>query len=117
MNSPTLLSPALENFLSLTSAREQTIAGNMANVDTPGYQTRDVNFRQSLMTASFTGDDAQLMPVVNKVQGLMERPDGNNVDMDRESTLLAQTQLQYQLGAQLIKSNFHQLMAAINGGQ
>src|SRR5580698_7249018 len=115
MASP-LIPSALERFLNVTSDREQTIAGNMANVDTPGYRNRDVNFKQAMNMASFEGDSAQLTPTVSKVQGLLERPDGNNVDLDRESLLLAQTQLQYQLGVQLVKSNFHQLLSAINGG-
>jgi flagellar basal-body rod protein FlgB len=46
----------------------------------------------------------------------MERPDGNNVNLDREGLLMAQTQLQYELGIQLIKSDFHQTLSAINGG-
>ena len=111
-----LIPSSLERFLELTTDREQTIAGNMANVDTPGYHTRDVNFKQTLLSASSTGDEAELTPVVSRVHGLLERPDGNNVDLDRESMLLAQAQLQYQLGAQLVKSNFHQLLSAINGG-
>jgi flagellar basal-body rod protein FlgB len=111
-----LLPPSLENFLQLTSAREQVVSGNMANVDTPGYRTRDINFHQTLMTASGTDGEMQLTPVVSKVGGLLERPDGNNVDLDRESMLLAQSQLQYQMGIQLVKSNFHELLSAINGG-
>ncbi len=116
MSNGPLLPPNLERFLQLTSDREQTIAGNMANVDTPGYHTRDINFRQTMLNASAANDDVQLTPVVSRVQGLLERPDGNNVDLDRESLLLAQSQLQFQLGTQLIKSNFHQLLSAINGG-
>jgi flagellar basal-body rod protein FlgB len=50
------------------------------------------------------------------VEGLPERPDGNNVNVDRESMLLAQTQLQYQMGVQLIKSEFHRLLTAIKDG-
>jgi flagellar basal-body rod protein FlgB len=102
--------------MTLTSAREQTIASNLANVDTPGYRTRDVNFKQTLMSASDADGEVQFTPVVSKVPGLLERPDGNNVDLDRESMLLAQAQMQYQLGSQLVKSNFHQLLSAINGG-
>ena len=34
----------LENYLKLASSREQSISANMANVDTPGYRTRDINF-------------------------------------------------------------------------
>ena len=116
MASSPFLPSNLERFLTITSDREQTIAGNMANVDTPGYRTRDVNFKQAMNMASFEGNGPELTPAVNTVQGLLERPDGNNVDLDRESLLLAQTQLQYQMGVQLVKLNFHELLTAINGG-
>jgi flagellar basal-body rod protein FlgB len=106
----------LERFLEVTTDREQTIAANMANVDTPGYHTKDVNFKQALMQASDSDSGMQLSPVVSEVKGLLERPDGNNVNLDRESLLLAQSQLQYQMGTQLVKSQFHQLLSAINGG-
>jgi flagellar basal-body rod protein FlgB len=109
------LPSSLERFLEVTTDREQTIAANMANVDTPGYHTKDVNFKQALMQAGDNGG-VQLTPVVNEVSGLLERPDGNNVNLDRESMLLAQSQLQYQMGTQLVKSQFHQLLSAINGG-
>jgi len=111
-----LIPSSLERFLEVTTDREQTISANMANVDTPGYHTRDINFRQALAQADDSFGGAQLTPVVSEVGGLLERPDGNNVNLDRESTLLAQTQLQYQLGTQLVKSQFHQLLSAINGG-
>ena len=116
MTTSSLLPSQLESFLQLTSQREQTIAGNMANVDTPGYRTKDVNFKQTLLSATENDGEMQMTPVVSNVNGLLERPDGNNVDLDRESMLLAQSQLQYQMGVQLVKSNFHQLMSAINGG-
>jgi len=109
------LPSSLERFLEVTTDREQTIAANMANVDTPGYRTKDINFKQALMQASDT-DGMQLTPVVSEVSGLLERPDGNNVNLDRESMLLAQSQLQFQMGTQLVKSQFHQLLSAINGG-
>lgn len=109
------LPSSLERFLEVTTDREQTIAGNMANVDTPGYKTKDINFKQALAQAS-DSSGFQLSPVVNEVSGLLERPDGNNVNLDRESTLLAQTQLQFQMGTQMVKSQFHQLLSAINGG-
>ena len=110
---------SMERFLELATDREQTIASNMANVDTPGYRTKDLNFQREMVRASNveeTGSDFELTPVVSQVHGLLERPDGNNVNLDRESLLLAQSQLQYQVGVQLVKSNFHQLLSAINGG-
>jgi len=69
-----------------------------------------------MMQASGGGQDFTMTPVVSEVSGLMERPDGNNVDLDREGLLLAKAQLQYQLGTQLVKSQFHELLSAINGG-
>ena len=116
MPSTNLLAGNLERFLEVTSDREQTIAANMANVDTPGYHTKDVNFKQALAQVSDGDSGWQLSPTVQNVHGLLERPDGNNVNLDRESLLLAQSQLQYQMGVQLVKSNFHQLLSAINGG-
>jgi flagellar basal-body rod protein FlgB len=121
--SPPLLS-TLENYLKLTTSRELAISANMANVDTPGYHTRDINFEGELNKAigrSLSGTEAgsegvQLNPVVQEVPGLMERPDGNNVSLDREGLLLSETQLQYQMGIQLIKHHFHGLLSAISGG-
>ena len=106
----------LERFVSLASDREQTIAANMANVDTPGYHTKDLNFKQELTRAQLSDTSMQTGPSVTEVPGLLERPDGNNVNMDRESLLLSQTQLQYQMGIQLVKSQFHEILSAINGG-
>jgi flagellar basal-body rod protein FlgB len=113
----------LETFLQLTSLREKAIASNMANVDTPGYRARDINF-ESEMTRAMNevpmkladGSEVQLHPVIRQVQGLMERPDGNDVNLDREGLLMAETQLQYSLGIQLMKRHFHQMLSAINGG-
>jgi flagellar basal-body rod protein FlgB len=52
-------------------------------------------------------------PASMEVDGLPERPDGNNVNIDRESMLLSETQLQYQMGVELVKSEFHTLLSAI----
>ncbi len=116
MPSSPLLPTSLERFLEVTGDREQLISSNMANVDTPGYRTKDIDFRQALSQVSDIDGQGQLTPAVSKVHGLLERPDGNNVDLDRESLLLARTQLQYSMGTQLIKAKFHELLSAINGG-
>jgi flagellar basal-body rod protein FlgB len=114
----------VESYLKLATSREQVISANMANIDTPGYHTRDIDFQHELSRALSaplltTGDSsgtAQFLPVTRQVSGLMERPDGNNVNLDREGLLLAETQLQYELGIQLIKNKLHQQLNAINGG-
>jgi flagellar basal-body rod protein FlgB len=124
MTPGTSLLSTLENYLKLTTTREQAISANMANVDTPGYRTLDIDFEGELKKAmngpaSLSEDGvvtAQMNPVVREVQGLMERPDGNNVNLDREGLLMAETQLQYQIGVQLVKHQFHQILSAISGG-
>jgi flagellar basal-body rod protein FlgB len=113
----------LENYLKLASSREQSISANMANIDTPGYRTRDINFESEFNKVMSAGlhqsedgaEAVQMSPVVHEVQGLMERPDGNNVNLEHEGLMLARTQLQYQLAIQLIQNHFHQQLSAING--
>lgn len=116
MMTTTPLIPLLQGYLKVTSDRQQLVASNVANVDTPGYQTQDINFQAAMQMAMGTGSGAHLGTVSVDVQGLPERPDGNNVNIDRESMLLSETQLQYQMGVQLIKDEFHRLLVAIKDG-
>ena len=103
----------LESYLDVASTRQSLIAGNMANIDTPGYQTKDLNFSQAMQDA-----EAGLAPgdAAHTVTGLVARPDGNNVNIDRESFLMAQTQLQFSTGVALLREEFRRLDMAINGG-
>jgi flagellar basal-body rod protein FlgB len=121
----TSMTDALGRFLDVDVARYKLIAVNLANIDTPGYHTRDLDFRSELRraaTAEASGiDDAQLAsfstnPVPHTVRGLMERPDGNNVSVERESLLLAEAQMKFNLGVQLLKDQFHTISLAINSG-
>ena len=59
---------------------------------------------------------ASYAPVARPVRGLLERPDGNNVSLERESLLLAETQMKFNLGVQLLKDQFHEISQAINSG-
>ena len=106
----------LQGYLKVTTDRQQLVASNMANVDTPGYHTQDINFQVEMQRAMDEKSNVSMVPVSQEVEGLPERPDGNNVNVDRESLLLAQTQLQYQMGVQLIKAEFHRLLTAIKDG-
>jgi flagellar basal-body rod protein FlgB len=103
----------LQGYLQVTSERQQVVTSNIANIDTPGYHTRDVNFQSAMQQVVNEGSNMQLEPASTEVEGLTERPDGNNVNIDRESMLLSQSQLQYQMGVQLIKAEFHRLLTAI----
>ena len=105
----------LERYLDLASERHQLIVNNMANIDTPGYRTRDMDFRRELQRAMVEGVPPAA-PVLRQVSGLAERPDGNNVSLDRESLLLSEAQIQFRIGVQLIRREFSRLLTAINGG-
>jgi len=105
----------LEKFLDVTSQRHKLVVGNMANVDTPGYQTKDIDFRGEFQRAVAAGPTS-FTPAVRSVQGLLERPDGNNVSLDREGLLLAETQMQFGLGVQLLRHEFQNLIYAITEG-
>ena len=106
----------VESFLGLVSARHQLITANMANIDTPGYHSQDNDFHAELRRAMSSNDTA-MAPVSHSVQGLLQRPDGNDVSLDREGLLLAETQMQYQIGVQVVRSEFHRLLSAINEGK
>ena len=118
MNDPVIAS--LSRFLDISVFRSGLILSNMANIDTPGYHTRDVNFRQELESASGNGDGdlemASFSPAAHSVQGLIERPDGNNVNLERESMLLADTQLRFNTCVQLLRDRFRMLSSAIHEG-
>ena len=116
--SSTPLLQMVEGFLGVVSSRHKLITANLANIDTPGYRTQDIDFRSQLQQAMNTDTgSATLTPVAHSVPGLLQRPDGNDVNLDRESLLLAETQMQYQLGVQVVRSEFHRLLAAINEGK
>ncbi|HLW89238.1 MAG TPA: flagellar basal body rod protein FlgB [Terriglobales bacterium] len=115
---------ALTRFLDVNVARSKLIMANLANIDTPGYRTRDLNFHAEMNRASFEASEAEsgelsyaaYAPVAHPVRGLVERPDGNNVSVEREGLLLAETQMKFNLGVQLLKDEFHTISQAINSG-
>lgn len=108
------LLPMLQGYLKVVDQRQQLVAANMANADTPGYHTRDVNFQEAMQQVMDAGGGAALEPATRELSGLPERPDGNNVNIDREGLLMSEMQLQYQMGVQIIKEQFHELLTAIN---
>jgi len=113
----TALTGKLERVLDVATARQRIIAGNMANVDTPRYRTRDIDFQEELRRAEMSASSDPAEPAAKEVQGLLERPDGNNVDMDREGMALAETQLEFRAGIDMLRSEFKKLSMAINDGR
>jgi flagellar basal-body rod protein FlgB len=103
---------ALSHYLSLQTQQMKLTAANMANVDTPGYRTVGMDFQGEFADALRKPDTAHEAKTFD-VPGLMTRPDGNNVSIDRESMTMASTQLQFRVGVELLKGEYTQMMDAI----
>ena len=105
----------IERFLDLAAFRQRLVAANLANVDTPRYHTRDVAFQAELRRAMQWPD--AITPAVRQVRGLVARPDGNDVSVERETLMLAETQLQFRMGVQMLRAEFRRMLLAINEGK
>jgi len=113
-------SPAMrrvEHYLDIVAFRHELISSNLANIDTPGYRTQDVDFGSEMRRAEQRLEEAPVSPHVREVKGLIERPDGNNVSLERETLALAQVQLQYRAGVELLRNEIHMVQTAINEGK
>jgi flagellar basal-body rod protein FlgB len=79
----------LGHALDLTAQRQGLVTENIANIDTPGYHTRDLDFHAELERALMIEPDnaTGTTPFVREVPGLIERPDGNNVNIDLTQAL------------------------------
>jgi flagellar basal-body rod protein FlgB len=100
-----------ERYMSLLSVRQKLVASNIANVDTPGYKTKDIDFHTEL-ASQFD----QLEPQAIEVSGLKTKNDGNNVDMDREARLLAENALRFAVASNLARFELQTLRTAIEEG-
>ena len=110
--SPAIGGLDLGAYLTYLARRQEVVASNIANADTPGYKTRDVE-----MPGDFSSVFAQLTPVATETGGLATRNDGNNVSIDRESRLLAENDIRFNLTTQLVRSRFKELRSAIEEGR
>jgi flagellar basal-body rod protein FlgB len=102
----------LGNFLTYLSRRQEVVASNIANADTPGYLARDVEMPGNFSSAFFDASNA-----VVEVPGLVSRNDGNNVSVDREARLLADNSLKFNLATQMIRSELKSIRSAIEEGR
>jgi flagellar basal-body rod protein FlgB len=107
----------LDRYLTLVSQRQKLVASNIANADTPGYQTRDFDFESQLRAALQSPEGATPQaPTALPVSGLRVKNDGNNVDLDREARLLAENALRFNIATNLLRSELKDLHTAIQGG-
>ena len=116
MEITTRLSDEIGRYLDLASDEAKLTAANMANVDTPGYRAVGMNFEAEMRGAlTDLAADKPAHPVrVTAVDGLVARPDGNDVSMDHESLNLAEAQLRFKTGVALLRQEYQRVMDAIH---
>ena len=116
--------PEFQRYMDLANLELKLTAQNMANVDTPGYRAVGFDFEAEMkrslaeLTEQKAPGDADRNSAtsgvsVAEVTGLLERPDGNNVSMDREGLNLAEAQLRFTVGEKLVKDDLTGIQNAI----
>jgi len=120
----------MDRTMALATRRQALIASNLANIDTPGYKTRDFDFEKALR-AELGAGQGQSMPMLRTHPGHLggtgsggsavappepptwERNDGNDVNLDRQTMLLARTQSAYQAAASFAQVEIRKVKQAI----
>jgi len=129
--------PALERVLSFTQARHRMLTENIANIDTPGYRTRQLDteaFRAEMRRAIDTrrspdeslrlrstrelkwSDCGRLdaMPALEPPERALSY-DGTNARVERQMSMLAENGLAHQMAAEILRKNYDNLMSAVRG--
>jgi flagellar basal-body rod protein FlgB len=101
-----------ERYMTLLSERQKLVASNIANADTPGYHTQDIDFR-----TEFENAEAGESPAVIEPQGLAVKADGNNVNLDREARLLSENALRFSIASNFARAELSSLRTAIQEGK
>ncbi|MGD0939177.1 MAG: flagellar basal body protein [Terracidiphilus sp.] len=116
MQVETQLGDQLARYLDLATSQIKLTAANMANIDTPGYKAVGMDFAAEMREAmAGVEQGAPATPVRATLEdGLIARPDGNNVSMDREGLNLAEAQLRFKTGVTLLRQENQRVLDAIH---
>jgi flagellar basal-body rod protein FlgB len=96
------------------TARQTALADNLANVDTPGYVRKDVDFHDALRTAMAAGTDTTGLSFAPQADASAPvRVDGNSVDVDAENSSLSQNALEYDALARVSATRIDILKSAM----
>ena len=121
-----------QNALNVRAFRQQLLAANIANADTPGYKARDIDFAAALRAATdgrpgsaaalrATSDrhlagasgDAPAAVLYRSVQ--QPSADGNTVDMDMERNRFAENAVHYEANLAILSNEIKLMLAALQG--
>ncbi|MCW2926391.1 MAG: flagellar basal-body rod protein FlgB [Thermoleophilia bacterium] len=114
---------SLDLALGAAGKRQEVLANNLANVNTPGYKRLDVEFDGALkkaVEAARSGDKSQideLQPSVTTDDAVSVRADGNSVDVDQEMAFLAENNIRYNALVQITQKRLDTLKYVISDGR
>ena len=124
--------PVLQEVVNFTQSRHNVLAGNIANLNVPGYKTRDlsvVDFQSRLRQAIDKRDHpspvqspgdigyqrAEPLAEIAKNSKTIMRHDANNVGIEQQSADVMKNQLEHNMALALLVQQFHSLETAIRG--
>jgi flagellar basal-body rod protein FlgB len=113
---PDPVSAVLTSALDGLATRQSVIADNIANIDTPGFRATSVDFESSLAAAIQRGrmSAAGVSPTTAPTETPVG-PNGNNVDLRKESLAAIQSQFQYQMMTRAVSDRFALVRLAAGG--
>jgi len=112
-NTDLLLNAAIRG----SGLRQTALSQNIANANTPGYQRKDVDFESALQSAMADGQNPDSLQFsVSTDPSAPMQPDGNSVDIDTESSKLAENGLTYESLVSVAKGRIEILQSAIGAG-
>ncbi len=121
----------MQDALNLRAARQQVLASNIANADTPNYKARDFDFAGELQRAQ--GAQGGKLPLSTTAYGHLQSQgagavadllyrsavqpsiDGNTVDMDIERGQFAENAIHYQFSVDVLHHYFKEMLTAVTG--
>ena len=121
--------PALEQAAAFSENRQALLAGNIANLDVPGYKTRDLStdeFQERLRAAieqvqnpsigRLPGEPASQLPAMERVRDVSQQilyHDGSDVSLEEQVTQISKNQSLHNIAIALMRSQFRNMEVAI----
>ena len=101
--------------LKLRSQRQELLAANIANADTPGYKAVDFDFGKTLSAVATTTSGPASVPEILYRQPAQASLDGNSVEMDAERAAFADNTVRYEAALKFLNTQLRTMLAALQG--
>ncbi len=114
------ISTFIQQRLDVSARRQQVLAANVANADTPGYRSQDVRFSEEIEMLSLSRSSKRHIDPFGAGGGMhlvdtpgKAKPNGNNVNLDRELTEMTKNGIEFVLLIQVLQSKIRTLRSSL----